>query len=164
MIWFLRMAAQEPIFSLTMVDIQFLDTPSPTGLKKLALKNFMKQLVLQENKKFGDVSLVFCTDDYLLEINRQYLNHDYFTDIITFDYSENEKVSGDLMISLDRLRENAASNKVTLIHELHRVVFHGLLHLCGYKDKKPADKKLMTEKENFYLSQFIPNIDGFYAK
>jgi len=138
-----------------MVEISFKDIKSVKGLKKNSLKNFVKQLLGNESFVLGDVSIVFCSDDFLLELNKQYLNHDYFTDIITFDYSEGKVVNGDLMISLDRLNENALLNNVSCLHELHRVVFHGCLHLCGYKDKKVSDKKLMTQKEDFYLNLFL---------
>src|SRR5690606_38906062 len=104
--------------------------------------------------KTGELSFIFCNDAYLLSINQQYLNHDTYTDIITFDNSEKETIiSGDIFISLDRIEENAALFEVTKIHELHRVIIHGVLHLCGYRDEKKGEKILMTEKENFYLSK-----------
>lgn len=137
-----------------MIDIQAIDVVLPKILKRRELKSAVKQLIVQEGKVTGDIALVFCSDEHLLEVNKQYLQHDYYTDIITFDYTEANKISGDLMISLDRVRENALLNKVSDWHEINRIVFHGVLHLCGYKDKKPADKSLMTEKENFYLNQF----------
>lgn len=137
-----------------MIDIQAIDVVLPKILKRRELKSAVKQLIVQEGKVSGDIALVFCSDEHLLEVNKQYLQHDYYTDIITFDYTEANKISGDLMISLDRVRENALLNKVSDWHEINRIVFHGVLHLCGYNDKKPADKSLMTEKENFYLNQF----------
>ena len=103
--------------------------------------------------RVGELSFVFCSDAYLLEINQQYLNHDTYTDIVTFDSSEEEDViSGDIFISVERIQENAAKFAVAERDELHRVVIHGVLHLCGYYDKKKEDKALMTEKENYYLS------------
>jgi rRNA maturation RNase YbeY len=99
------------------------------------------------------LSFVFCSDAYLLEINKQYLNHDTFTDIVTFDSSEDEDViAGDIFISVERIRENASKFSVSEKDELNRVIIHGVLHLCGYYDKKKEDKALMTEKEDYYLS------------
>jgi len=104
-------------------------------------------------RRVGELSFVFCSDAYLLEINKQYLNHDTYTDIVTFDSSEDEdEISGDIFISIERIQENAAKFAVAERDELHRVIAHGVLHLCGYYDKKKEDKALMTEKENFYLS------------
>jgi rRNA maturation RNase YbeY len=124
-------------------------------LSKISFKKQIKDLILHENCTLGDISFVFCSDDYLLEINKTYLNHDYYTDIISFDFCENKKISGDLMLSIDRIKENALLNKVTFEHELKRIMFHGVLHLCGYKDKTKADKSFMTKKENFYLEMFL---------
>ena len=102
--------------------------------------------------RVGELNFIFCSDDYLLEINKQYLNHDTFTDIVTFDSSEDEDVvAGDIFISVDRIQDNAQKFNVPESDELHRVIIHGVLHLCGYLDKKPADKKLMTAKEDHYL-------------
>jgi rRNA maturation RNase YbeY len=98
---------------------------------------------------------VFTDDEYLLEVNKQYLNHDYFTDVITFDYSDFPDVSGDVRISLDRVKDNALSMDLTYELEFYRVVFHGVLHLCGYKDKKKEDVLLMREKEDFYIQRFV---------
>lgn len=110
-------------------------------------------LIKNELKVSGDISVVFCSDDYLLEMNKQYLDHDYYTDIITFDYVENNVISGDLFISIDRIAENAEKFNTTLLKELYRVVFHGVLHLVGYKDKTENEAKLMREKENYYLRE-----------
>ena len=108
-------------------------------------------LIEDQNKEEGELNLVFCSDEYLLEINKKHLNHDYYTDIITFDYSEENKISGDLLISIDRVKENAKTFSVSFIHELNRVVIHGVLHLCGYKDKTEEEKKQMRNLENKYL-------------
>jgi probable rRNA maturation factor len=135
-----------------MISFQLLDVNLKIGRKEI--KNNIKNLIKSEGFVLGDISLVFCTDDYLLSINQSYLNHDYFTDIITFDYSSNKLISGDLLISVDRVLENAKLNKTEFNNELFRVIYHGILHLCGYKDKSFKDKKLMTEKENFYLHLF----------
>ena len=100
----------------------------------------------------GDLSIVFCSDNYILDMNIKYLQHDYFTDIITFDYCEGEKISGDLFISVDSVRENALLYGATFEEELNRVMVHGVLHLIGYDDHTKAEQKTMREKENYYLS------------
>lgn len=105
-----------------------------------------------EKQKLGDVTYVFCSDEYLYKMNVEYLQHDTYTDIITFDYSENDVVAGDLFISIDRIKDNAQKYDVSVVNELHRVMVHGVLHLLGYKDKTPAEQAVMTEKEDFYLS------------
>ena len=103
----------------------------------------------------GDISIVFCNDEYLKVINVKYLNHDYYTDIITFDYSKGEIISGDLFISVDRVAENAKLNNVHFINELYRVIIHGVLHLCGYNDKTTKEKKEIRDKENFFLNAIV---------
>ncbi len=110
-------------------------------------------LILKEQKIKGDITFVFCSDDYLLKLNKDYLQHDYFTDIITFDYCEKNIISGDIFISIDRIKENARQYNVTFENELQRVMIHGVLHLVGYKDKSEEEKKIMREKENFYLNK-----------
>ena len=105
-----------------------------------------------EIRRLGDVNIIFCSDPYILDINLRYLQHDYFTDIITFDYCEGEKLSGDLFISVDTVRENALTYGAGFEEELHRVIVHGLLHLIGYDDHSEAEKKVMRSKENYYLS------------
>lgn len=115
------------------------------------LINRMEYLIKNENKKTGDISVIFCSDGYLLKINEEYLDHSYYTDIITFDYCENSFISGDLFISLERIAENAAKFNVSFNKELARVIFHGLLHLAGYKDKTSEEQTEMVGKENFYL-------------
>ncbi|MDM8177438.1 rRNA maturation RNase YbeY [Olivibacter sp. 47] len=121
---------------------------------KLLLKQWIKDAIANEGLKPGEISFIFCSDEYLHKINVEYLNHDTYTDIITFDNSEDENViAGDIFISIDRIKENAKSFLVKEVDELHRVIIHGILHLCGYLDKKPVDKKRMTEKENEYLSK-----------
>jgi rRNA maturation RNase YbeY len=114
-------------------------------------KNWIKKSISTEEKKTGEISFIFCSDDYLLGINRQYLEHDYFTDIITFDYVEDDIISGDIFISIDRVKENATEFKASFQDELNRVIIHGVLHLIGYKDKGVADKNMMNKKEDFYL-------------
>ncbi|MCO5267379.1 MAG: rRNA maturation RNase YbeY [Brumimicrobium sp.] len=107
---------------------------------------------MNEQKILGDLALVIGTDEWLLEINQQYLQHDYFTDVITFDYCFDDVVSGDLLISLDRVFDNAQTFNVSRETELNRVIIHGVLHLCGYKDKTEEDIKIIREKEDYYLS------------
>lgn len=120
---------------------------------KLKLKKWIRETINAEGYKLNELNYILCSDDYLLKINQQYLDHDTYTDIITFDNSEVEQeITGDIFISIERIKENAEKFGVTTIHELQRVLIHGALHLCGYKDKKPADKKLMTKKEDFYLN------------
>ncbi len=105
-------------------------------------------------KRIGELNFILCSDAYLLEINKQYLHHDTFTDIVTFDSSEEDSViAGDIFISVERIKENALKFKVPEQDELHRVIIHGVLHLCGYLDKKKEDKELMTAKENAYLAK-----------
>lgn len=138
-----------------MISIQFLEVRKPTFLKLNELKSFLKTLVLKEGKRVGDLSVVFCTDEYLLKVNQDYLQHDFYTDIITFDYCVGETVSGDLLISLDRVLENSVLENTTFDKEFFRVVFHGVLHLCGYKDKSKSDIIQMRAKENEYLDLFV---------
>ena len=105
-----------------------------------------------EGRLLGDVSVVFCSDTYLLELNKRHLQHDFFTDIITFDYSEGDWVAGDLFVSVDRVYENADAYNVSRETELNRVSVHGILHLLGYKDKTPQEVAVMREKENESLA------------
>jgi rRNA maturation RNase YbeY len=113
---------------------------------------WLRLVAESEIRRMGDVSIIFCSDNHILDINLKYLQHDYFTDIITFDYCEGEKISGDLFISVDSVRENAALYGTTFEDELNRVMVHGILHLIGYDDHTKAQQKEMREKENYYLS------------
>jgi probable rRNA maturation factor len=119
---------------------------------KRFLKSWIEKTIKTEKLSTGNLSFNFCSDEYLLQVNRDHLNHDYYTDIITFDFCENKTVSGDIYISIDRVKENAKTEHKTTTNELCRVIIHGVLHLCGYKDKKPADARLMRQKEDYYLS------------
>lgn len=120
---------------------------------KTALRQWIGETIKAEGFRLKELNYIFCSDDYLLQINRQYLDHDTYTDIITFDNSDTEKViTGDIFISAERIRENAAKFKVSEANELHRVIIHGALHLLGYKDKTPVTKQKMTQKEDFYLN------------
>jgi rRNA maturation RNase YbeY len=138
-----------------MIQIINLGVKIPSFISKNTIKQNLKTLAISEGKSLKDISVVFTDDDYLLEVNKQYLNHDYYTDVITFDYSAFPDVSGDIMISLDRVKDNAETLSVSFQEELNRVIYHGLLHLCGYKDKSAADEKLMRKKENYYLGLFV---------
>ncbi|MCB0698712.1 MAG: rRNA maturation RNase YbeY [Chitinophagales bacterium] len=121
------------------------------------LSGFLDDLVARYNKKYKQCSLtyIFCTDEYLLGINQQFLNHDTYTDIITFDLSEGDMLIGEIYISTDRVAENAASLDVAYKTELHRVLFHGALHLCGFKDKTAKDKQEMRAKEDECLQRYF---------
>lgn len=117
-------------------------------------KAWLKEVAKTEGKKIGELNYIFCSDDYLLKINQEYLNHDTLTDIVTFDNSEDESlIEGDIFISYERVKENGIKLSTTDT-ELQRVMVHGLLHLLGFKDKKKEDKIVMTEKEDFYISRF----------
>ncbi|MFM2038849.1 MAG: hypothetical protein RL432_1788 [Bacteroidota bacterium] len=119
------------------------------------LEDAIPKLVLEEGKELADVALVFCSDEELLSINQKHLDHDYFTDIITFDYSNGVYISGDLFISVDRVRDNMNIDSVSFNEELHRVVFHGILHLLGYNDKSRDEISMMREKEDYYLKKLF---------
>lgn len=116
------------------------------------IASWLEETCHAEGKQLTELGIIFCSDDYLLEMNRKHLDHDYFTDIITFDYCEDSFVSGDLFISIDRIAENASNFGVKILDELHRVMVHGVLHLIGYSDKGEVAKIQMTSKEDFYLS------------
>lgn len=118
---------------------------------KLSAKDKIKRLAREENKRTGDLCFVFCSDEYLLGLNLRYLNHDYYTDVITFDYGTGDIIAGDIFVSIDRVRENAASFNVPFKHELSRVIYHAILHLCGYGDKTPDEESVMRSKEDYYL-------------
>lgn len=105
-------------------------------------------------KTIGDVGVVFCSDDYLLEVNKTHLQHDYYTDIITFDYCEADEISGDLMLSIDRIKENAKQHKQLFFKELLRVIIHGHLHLIGYKDKTDSEQKTMRTQEDDWIARY----------
>jgi len=122
-------------------------------LKKIKkIKSWITQSIALEKNVLGDLNYIFCSDIYLHKINLEYLKHDTLTDIITFDYSEKKQISGDIFISIDRIKENAIKFKQSIENELNRVLIHGVLHLLGYKDKTPKDKELMRAKEDFYLT------------
>jgi probable rRNA maturation factor len=130
---------------------------APVSLQdRVKLKKFIESIFKKEKKKIQSLNYVFCTDEELLEINRQYLDHDYYTDIVSFELSKkNEPAEGDIYISIDRVRDNALSLGEPLYKELHRVIFHGALHLCGYKDKTRSQSLEMRNKEEEYLSRYF---------
>lgn len=130
-----------------------------TWKNKRILAQWAKESALEENRQLGEINVILCSDEYLLNMNKQFLEHDYYTDIITFDYSEGEVISGDLYISLDRVQDNALKNFVSTKNELYRVVIHGIMHLCGYKDKSKSDSELMRRKEDYYLQKLAINFD-----
>ncbi len=127
---------------------------------RILLKSFIEKQLRKEGIAIEALQYVFCSDDYLLNINKQFLNHDYYTDIISFDLSEEKGVLiGDIYISVDRVKENAKTHGNKYLHELLRVIFHGALHFCGYKDKKPADAKLMRSMEDKWLKAYLKTIN-----
>lgn len=127
------------------------DAKFPASLKKTSFRALVNHILKKESKKAIEyINFIVCTDSFLLEINQNYLQHDYFTDIITFDYSE-KTIASDIYISIDRITENAKLNSVSLLKELQRVLIHGVLHLVGYQDNTSENKKIMTQKENYYL-------------
>jgi len=131
------------------------DYPVPNRLK---LKKFLAGLFKKEGKRLGELHYIFCDDEYLLKINQSFLQHDFYTDIISFDLSEREgPLQGEIYISLPRVRENASAFQVSVKQELHRVLFHGALHLCGYQDKSPREIRVMRRLEDKYLGLYLGN-------
>ena len=116
--------------------------------------DWISKVILSESKKEGDINYIFCDDEYILEINKQYLDHDYYTDIISFDYSVGNELNGDIFVSIDRVKENATDFNATFDDELKRVIIHGILHYCGYKDKSEEDEALMRSKEDEKTKMF----------
>jgi probable rRNA maturation factor len=133
------------------ISFNFIDV-KPFLRNKQELRRWIALCIKEERKSFGVISFNFCSDNHLLEMNREFLNHNYYTDIITFDFTENNLISGDIYISKGRVKENAAELKEMFHVELKRVMIHGILHLCGYKDKSKAEKEKMRKKEDVCLS------------
>lgn len=127
-----------------------------TLTNRVALKSFIEKRVKKEGLAIESLNYVFCSDKYLLQINKQFLNHNYYTDIISFDLSEEPgKLIGEVYISIDRVKDNAKTHGASNKEELLRVIFHGALHFCGYKDKKPADAKKMRQMEDTWLTAYL---------
>lgn len=132
----------------------FFDAVKVNLANRKALKNYIPQIFSKEGKRLEHINYIFCSDEGLLEINRKFLQHDFYTDIITFDLSSSSAVQAEIYISVDRVKENAQQLGVSFRAELHRVIFHGVLHLCGYSDKSKADQAEMRKKEEKYLKAY----------
>jgi len=146
-----------------MTDIQFFYLQQvPSFRHRNKLKTFLSNQGNRRGRSIESLNIIFCDDEYLLSINRQFLQHDYYTDIITFDLTPSKKgpIQSEIYISIDRVRENALSHSTSFNLELHRVIFHGLLHLLGYKDKSPKDVKQMRSMEDELLSDYFDSLDG----
>jgi|TARA_B110000495_G_scaffold78823_1_gene67629 probable rRNA maturation factor len=138
-----------------MIDFQYIENDKLSNTEDLNL--WINNVIKEEEMIIGELVYVLCNDEYLLKKNIQFLNHNTLTDVITFDYSEKKIISGDILISTERVVENAKIFNVNYLTELHRVMVHGLLHLLGYKDKIEKDADTMREKENYYLNKFTNN-------
>jgi probable rRNA maturation factor len=128
------------------------------GFNRAETKKWLQEVVKGEGKKTGVINYIFCSDEFLLDINKQFLKKDYYTDVISFDYTKNGVISGDIMISLDRVKENASSIGVTYIDELKRIMVHGLLHLIGYEDSTIELRANMSRMEDLYLAMSRENV------
>ncbi len=147
-----------------MVDIEYIEINEIPDVNPEFLFSWYTDVVSGYKKQVGDVTVIFCDDEYLLKMNREHLEHDYYTDIITFDYTEDRIVSGDLFISLDRVRENAETEGVSFQDEVHRVCVHGILHLCGLKDKSPEDELAMRTAENSALEKRMFHVEHLKSR
>jgi len=137
-------------------DIRFNFLERSVGLKdRKRLKRFISKEIKKKGRVPGKIYVFFCSDKQLLGINKEFLKHDYYTDIITFNWNEKKLISGEIYISVDRLRENAENYGTTIKNELHRLVFHGILHLLGYSDKKRSEKLKMTREEDLFLKNYF---------
>ncbi len=123
------------------------------AIKRRKISKWIKEVAAGFGKKTGDIAYIFCSDEKILQMNKDYLQHDYYTDIITFDYTENNTISGDIFISLDTVKSNSEQFNTGFTDELHRIIIHGVLHLCGITDKSAADRKHMTKCENEALER-----------
>ena len=132
---------------IVMISYQTFNVKMPP-IRRRDVSAWVRRVAAGYGKRVGEVAYIFCDDEKILEVNRQYLNHDYYTDIITFDYCEDDVISGDLFISLDTVRSNAEAQGTTYDEELHRVIIHGILHLCGINDKGPGERAIMEAAEN----------------
>ena len=137
------------------MPVKFFSEDTSYQLKnKQKLKAWVYNTIQNEHVVLGNINYILTSDNYLLKINKEYLSHNYYTDIITFNYCENKTISGDIFISIDTVKNNSKRFGVTLIEELQRVIVHGVLHLIGYDDQNDEEKVLMREKENYYLERF----------
>lgn len=127
------------------------------AIKRRIVSSWIKSVANLHQKKVADVAYVFCNDDRILEVNKEYLRHDYYTDIITFDYTEGDVISGDIFISVDTVKSNSEQFGTSYMEELHRIIIHGILHLCGINDKGPGEREAMTRHENVALEMLGPN-------
>ena len=132
---------------IVMISYQTFNVKMPP-IRRRDVSAWVRRVAAGYGKMVGEVAYIFCDDEKILEVNRQYLNHDYYTDIITFDYCEDDTISGDLFISLDTVRSNAEAQGTPYDEELHRVIIHGILHLCGINDKGPGERAIMEAAEN----------------
>lgn len=139
------------------MPVQFHQLEPVTLKERTKLKAFIPELFKKEGKVLDDLNIIFCSDEYLLDVNRQFLNHDYYTDIITFDLSDSKakETTAELYISIDRVKDNAGAHGASVSRELHRIIFHGCLHLCGYKDKNKKDIVVMRGKEEEWLDRYF---------
>ena len=133
-------------------NISFYSVSTFSLKTEAAVAACIKAITAEESREVGDITFVFCDDNYLLKINKEFLDHDTYTDIITFDYSVGNEIISEIYVSTDRVEENAKKYKQTFENEIHRVMIHGILHLCGYNDKLAEEKQIMRDKENHYLS------------
>jgi probable rRNA maturation factor len=141
---------------MTIPSIRFNFLTAASLKDRNRLRKFIGKMLKKEGKPLAELQYIFCSDAYLLAINREYLQHDYFTDIITFNLSEkSQPINAEIYISVDRVRDNAANYNSSFRKEFHRVIFHGVLHLCGYKDKKPKDSKVMRQMEDKWLKSYF---------
>jgi probable rRNA maturation factor len=141
---------------MTIPSIRFNFLTAASLKDRNRLRKFIGKMLKKEGKPLAELQYIFCSDAYLLAINREYLQHDYFTDIITFNLSEkSQPINAEIYISVERVRENAVDYSSSFKKELHRVIFHGALHLCGYKDKKPKDAQLMRQMEDKALKSYL---------
>ncbi len=139
--------------------IRFFFEGSKVNLKsRVGLKRFIEYIITKEGRSIDYINCIFCSDKKILAINRRYLSHNFYTDIVTFDLSESKVIQAEIYISVDRIKENAQKLGVSIKSELHRVIFHGVLHLCGYQDKTKMKRKIMRGKEDFYLFEYFTNI------
>jgi len=141
---------------MTIPTIQFNFLTAANLKDRTRLKKFIGKMIKKEGRQLAELQYIFCSDAYLLGINQEYLKHDFFTDIITFDLAEKgQSINAEIYISVDRVRDNAANYNSSFRKELYRVIFHGALHLCGYKDKKPKDARLMRQMEDKWLNEYF---------